>query len=161
MHCCLSYETRQVLVEEPNRLNILNCDQSCQFIVINFLCVFIYLISCLARRDLSIFLAVISDTREFCAGERRLITHGGISTRLGVIPSVTPGIYSLCECIMSVIRWLVVQEVCSSFEFARHFESHLAWPPPFICACKHDDFHWTFHCYYVTQYTYYILNLFV
>ena len=118
-------------MEEPNRLNILNCDQSCQFIVINFLCVFIYLISCLARRDLSIFLAVISDTREFCAGERRLITHGGISTRLGVIPSVTPGIYSLCECIMSVIRWLVVQEVCSSFEFARHFESHLAWPPPF------------------------------
>ena len=32
---------------------------------------------------------------------------------------------------MSVIRWLVVQEVCSGFEFARHFESHLARPPPF------------------------------
>ena len=32
---------------------------------------------------------------------------------------------------MSVIRWLVVQEVCSRFEFACHFESHLAWPPPF------------------------------
>ena len=32
---------------------------------------------------------------------------------------------------MSVIRWLVVHEVCSHFEFARHFESHLAWPPPF------------------------------
>ena len=32
---------------------------------------------------------------------------------------------------MSVIRWLVVQEVCSCFEFARHFESHLARPPPF------------------------------
>ena len=29
-----------------------------------------------------------------------------------------------------VIRWLVVQEVCSRFEFARHFESHLARPPP-------------------------------
>ena len=29
---------------------------------------------------------------------------------------------------MSVIRWLVVQEVCSRFEFARHFESHLARP---------------------------------
>ena len=37
---------------------------------------------------------------------------------------------------MSVIRWLVVQEVCSRFEFARHFESHLARPPPFICACE-------------------------
>ena len=36
-------------------------------------------------------------------------------------------IYSLCECIMSIIRWLVVQEVCSRFEFARH----LARPPPF------------------------------
>ena len=32
---------------------------------------------------------------------------------------------------MSVIRWLVVQEVCSRFEFARHFEYHLARPPPF------------------------------
>ena len=32
---------------------------------------------------------------------------------------------------MSVIRWLVVQEVCSRFKFARHFESHLARPPPF------------------------------
>ena len=32
---------------------------------------------------------------------------------------------------MSVIRWLVVQEVCGRFEFARHFESHLARPPPF------------------------------
>ena len=32
-----------------------------------------------------------------------------------------------------VIRWLVnvVQEVCSRFKFARHFESHLARPPPF------------------------------
>ena len=42
-------------------------------------------------------------------------------------------IYSLCECFMSVIpvRWLVVQEVCSRFEFARHFESHLAQPPSF------------------------------
>ena len=30
---------------------------------------------------------------------------------------------------MSVIRWLVVQEVCSRFEFARYFESHLARPP--------------------------------
>ena len=35
---------------------------------------------------------------------------------------------------MSVIRWLVVQEVCRCFEFARHF----VWPghPPFICACE-------------------------
>ena len=33
---------------------------------------------------------------------------------------------------MSVIRWLVVQEVCSRFEFARHFESHLTRPPPFF-----------------------------
>ena len=33
-----------------------------RFVVINFLCIFIYLISCLARRDLSIFLAAISDT---------------------------------------------------------------------------------------------------
>ena len=32
---------------------------------------------------------------------------------------------------MSVIHWLVVQEVCSRFEFARHFESHLARPHPF------------------------------
>ena len=32
---------------------------------------------------------------------------------------------------MSVIHWLVVQEICSRFEFARRFESHLAWPPPF------------------------------
>ena len=37
---------------------------------------------------------------------------------------------------MSVIRWLVMQEVCRRFEFARHFESHLAQPPPFICACE-------------------------
>ena len=27
-----------------------------------------------------------------------------------------------------IIRWLVVQEVCSRLEFARHFESHLARP---------------------------------
>ena len=32
---------------------------------------------------------------------------------------------------MSVIRWHVVQEVCSRFEFARHFESHSSRPPPF------------------------------
>ena len=32
---------------------------------------------------------------------------------------------------MSVIRWLVMQEVCRCFEFARHFESHLR-----ICVCK-------------------------
>ena len=32
---------------------------------------------------------------------------------------------------MSAIRWLVVQEVCRRFEFACHFESHLARPPPF------------------------------
>ena len=32
---------------------------------------------------------------------------------------------------MSVIPWLVMQEVCRCFEFARHFESHLAQPPPF------------------------------
>ena len=35
---------------------------------------------------------------------------------------------------MSVIRWLVVQEVCSSFEFASHFESHLARPTPLLYA---------------------------
>ena len=32
---------------------------------------------------------------------------------------------------MSVIRWLVVQEVCLRFKFASHFESHLAQPHPF------------------------------
>ena len=32
---------------------------------------------------------------------------------------------------MSVIRWLVVHKVCGRFEFARHFESLLARPPPF------------------------------
>ena len=32
---------------------------------------------------------------------------------------------------MSGIRWFVVQEVCSRFEFACHFESHLARPPSF------------------------------
>ena len=32
---------------------------------------------------------------------------------------------------MSVIRWLVMQEVYRRFEFARHFESYLARPPPF------------------------------
>ena len=46
---------------------------------------------------------------------------------------------------MSVIRWLVVQEVCSRFEFARHFVVlnlpailNLIWPGhlPFICACE-------------------------
>ena len=47
-----------------------------------------------------------------------------------------PRIYSLYECVMSIIRWLVMQEVCRRFEFARHFESHLAQPPLFICACK-------------------------
>ena len=32
------------------------------------------------------------------------------------------------------IRWLVMQEVCRHFEFARHFESHLARPPPLLYA---------------------------
>ena len=70
-------------------------------------------------------------TLEFCAGEHRLNNtrrHLHVSRRCS---SVTPGIYLLCECVMSVIRWLVVQEVCSHLEFARHFESHLARPPPF------------------------------
>ena len=70
-------------------------------------------------------------TLEFCAGERRLNNtrrHLHVSRRYS---SVTPGIYSLCECVMSVIRWLAEQEVCSRFEFTRHFESHLARPPPF------------------------------
>ena len=40
-------------------------------------------------------------------------------------------IYSLCECVMSAIRLLVVQDSCRRFEFARHFESHLARPPSF------------------------------
>ena len=35
---------------------------------------------------------------------------------------------------MSIIHWLVMQEVCRRFEFARHFESHLARPPPlYMC----------------------------
>ena len=54
---------KQVLVEEPNRLNteLLSVELSiCSYI--NILCVFIYLISCLAclvRHDLSIFWAAI------------------------------------------------------------------------------------------------------
>ena len=91
---------------------------------------FIYLISCLAcleRRDISIFGAAISDT-SFALANAGLITHGGICIRLGVIPIRYA---SLCECVMSVIRWLVMQEVGCRFEFARHFESYLARPTPF------------------------------
>ena len=38
--------------------------------------------------------------------------------------------------VSGVIRWLVMQEICSRFEFARHFESHLARPPPFYMSMR-------------------------
>ena len=46
---------------------------------------------------------------------------------------VRPGYtrFASALCPLYVVRWLVVQEVCRRFEFARHFESHLARPPPF------------------------------
>ena len=54
---------------------------------------------------------------------------------------------------MSVIRWLVMQEVCRRFEFARHFESHLAqpvWPSPFYMRMRTTTSD-GFHCYYVAR----------
>ena len=62
------------------------------------------------------------------------ITHGGICTCLGVILICYTRYNSLCECIMSVIRWLVVQEVSSRSEFARHFESHFGPATPLLYA---------------------------
>ena len=69
----------------------------------------------------------------FALANAGLITHGGIYTCLGVILiGYAPYILTLRVCYsMSVICWLVMQEVCSGFEFACHFESHLAQPPPF------------------------------
>ena len=133
MHCCLRYETRQVLVEEPNRLNILNCDlYSCQFVFINFRCVFIYLISFLpcfpcAPSSIHFFGCYSYLTLEFCAGERRLITQGGICTSLGVI------LIRYARYILALrVHYVRYTMACSNrFKFARHFESHLARPPPF------------------------------
>ena len=67
MHCCLSYETRQVLVEEPNRLNteLLSVELSiCSYKLSMHIYLFnIPCLACLARRGLSIFWAAIFDTR--------------------------------------------------------------------------------------------------
>ena len=54
---------------------------------------------------------------------------------------------------MSVIRWLVMQEVGRRFEFGRHFESHLARPPHFYMHIQTttSDEHSIVPYIYVTQ----------
>ena len=82
------------------------------------------------RRDLSVFWAAISDTI-FALANTGLITHGGIYTCLGVM------LIRYAQYILALrVRYVRYTLACnarnlSSFEFARHFESHLARPPPF------------------------------
>ena len=165
MHCCLSYETiKCMLVEEPDGLNtemwfvessICSYKLSMPIDLFNFL-------PCMPCAPWSIhFLGCYIRHSIFALANAGLITHGGIYMCLGVI------LIRYAQYILALrVRYVCYTLVCNArsfswFEFACHFESHLARHPPFICACKHDDFRWTFHCYYVTQYTYYIFNLFV
>ena len=86
-----------------------------------YLFIYYYLLTFFVHMPLGLYIAICY----------LLITHGGICTYLGVI-LILYALYILAFRLpMSVIRWLVVQEVCSRFEFACHFESHLAEPPSF------------------------------
>ena len=83
----------------------------------------IYLLKYLALRALRAviypFSGLLYPTLEFCAGERRLNStrrHLHVSRRY--THPLRP-VYTRFASVMSVIRWLVVQEVCSRFEFAR------------------------------------------
>ena len=76
------------------------------------------------------FSGLLYPTLDFCASER-LITHGGIYTCLGVI------LIRYDQFILALrVRYIRYTLACNArsfswFEFARHFESHLARPPPF------------------------------
>ena len=136
MHCCLSYETIKCMtVEEPDGLN--TDLRSVELSICSYklsMPIFTYLISCLVclvRRDLSIFWATIYRTLDFCASERRLNNTRRHFTCLGVI------LIRYAQYILALrMRYVRYTLACnarslSSFEFTRHFESHLARPPPF------------------------------
>ena len=55
---------------------------------------------------------------------------------------------------MSVIRWLVVQEVCLRLNLPAILNLIWSGHPPFICAFKHDDFRRTLLCYVYEYITY-------
>ena len=82
------------------------------------------------RRDLSILWASISHSI-FVLANTGLITHHSIYTCLGAI------LIRYAQYILALrVRYVRYTLACnarslSSFEFARHFESHLARPPPF------------------------------
>ena len=70
-------------------------------------------------------------TLAFCASKRRLKRHGGIYTCLGVI-LIRYAWYILALRVRYVHYTLAYNaRSLSWFEFAHHFESHLARPPPF------------------------------
>ena len=80
------------------------------------------------------FSGLLLPTLDFCTSERRLtciITHGGIFTCLGVI-FIRYAQFILVLQVRYVRYTLACNERSFSwFQFARHFESHLARPPPF------------------------------
>ena len=84
------------------------------------------------RRDLSIFWAASYIGHSiFELANAGLITHGGIYTCLGVI-FIRSAQYRLALQVRYVRYTLACNaRSLSLFEFARHFESHLARPTPF------------------------------
>ena len=82
------------------------------------------------RRDLSIFWAAISDSR-VCASERRLNnTRRHLLVSRGYTHPLRP-VYTRFAGALCLLYAGFSEVVCSRFEFARHFESHLSRPPPF------------------------------
>ena len=105
----------------------------CVYVVINFLCMFIYDFSCLNLVSVpsTIHFLDCHLALEFCVAYVGLITFGDICASPGVV-FVRYAPY-ICALQVRYARYTRSPQRRSllRFEFARHFESHLARPPPF------------------------------
>ena len=134
----------------------------CVYVVINFLCMFIYDFSCLNLVSVpsTIHFLDCHLALEFCAAYEGLITFGGICASQGLCSSATLRIYVLCKCVTPVIHAPRSEEACFVLNLPAIL--NLIWPghPPFIGACERRfPINILLHVHY--QCTYYILNLLV
>ena len=100
------------------------------------------------------FSGLLYPTLEICAGERWLSNtrwHLHVSRRYTHPFRSVYTRFASTLCPLYAYAGLKCKKfVCSCFEFVRHFESHLAWPPPFYMRMRttiSDE-----HCHNVTQY---------
>ena len=82
------------------------------------------------------FSGLLHPTLEFCGSERKLNNtrqHLHVSR---VYTHLLRPVYTHSASVLCRYTLACKARICRRFEFARHFESRLARPPPFICACE-------------------------